>query len=331
MSDAKGRIFILNIFSKKSVISFYESFYLWIKNPARALSRKQIVIFLLFLCAFFFVNCRTEKIQSSRSLQTREIVDDLGRTVKIPENIERAVSIAPNLTEIVFAVGAGEKLIGVTSYCDYPADAQNIAKIGDTLKPNIETIVALKPEIVFVSTASQIEAFTKTLDEQNIAYFVTNPNSLEDIYKSINQIGEILGTGEKAREVVQNLQNRVTEIENKMRNPDKPKIFVQLDKTLYTIGKDSFLTDLIARAGGVSVTKDVPTAYPKISKETALALNPEVIILSDSADNREPNEVFANSDAVKNGKVFRINADILSRPAPRIVDALEQIAESLRQ
>ncbi len=302
---------------------------------ARYFSRKgakaQSFGIFVILCVFLCVNCRTENPPLANAVQTREIVDDLGRTVKIPGKIERAVSLAPNLTEIVFAVGAGGKLVGVTSYCDYPADAQNIAKIGDTLKPNIETIVALKPEIVFVSTASQIETFTQILDAQNIAYFVTNPDSLEGIYKSINQIGEILGTGEKAREVVQNLQNRVTEIENKTGNLDKTKVFVQLDKSLYTIGKDSFLTDLIERGGGVSVTKTVETAYPKLSKETVLALNPQVIILSDSADNREPNEVFANSDAVKNGKVFRINADILSRPAPRIVDALEQIAESLRQ
>lgn len=331
MSDAKDRIFILNSFSKKSIFFFRELLRLCRKNPVRILAKRQKVIFLLFLCAVFFANCRTENIQSTQPIQTREIVDDLGRRVKIPEKIERAVSLAPNLTEIVFAVGAGGKLSGVTTYCDYPADARNIAKIGDTLKPNIETIVALKPEIVFVSTASQIETFTQILDAQNIAYFVTNPDSLEGIYKSVNQIGEILGTEEKARKVVENLQNRVTEIENKTRNLDKPKVFVQLDKSLYTIGKDSFLTDLIERGGGVSVTKTVETAYPKISKETASALNPQVIILSDSADNREPNEVFANSDAVKNGKVFRIDADILSRPAPRIVDALEQIAESLRQ
>lgn len=292
---------------------------------------KKSFILAAILSALLFVGCRDENRSPQNSEEIREIVDDLGRTVKIPVGINRIVSLAPNLTEIVFAVSAGEKLVGVTTYCDYPAEVRTVAKIGDTLKPNIETIIALQPNIVFVSTASQIEAFTGTLDAQNIAYFVTDPDSLDGIYKSVNQIGEILGTGEQARKVVQNLQNRVAEIENKTKNFYKPKVFVQLDKSLYTIGSDSFITDLIRRAGGESVTKDVPTAYPKISRETALALNPDVIILSDSADNREPNEVFANSKAVKNGKVFRINADILSRPAPRIVEALEQIAGFLHE
>jgi iron complex transport system substrate-binding protein len=108
------------------------------------------------------------------------------------------------------------------------------------------------------------------------------------------------------------------------------KVFVQISKEpLFTVGESSFLTDLINRAGGVSVTADVAEAYPKFSKETALALQPEVLILSDSEDNREPNEVFKNSPAMKNGRVFRINPDLLSRPSPRLVDALEQIAKDL--
>ncbi len=110
---------------------------------------------------------------------------------------------------------------------------------------------------------------------------------------------------------------------------EKVRTFVQIDKSPFTIGKSSFLTNLIEKAGGVSVTKDVKEPYFKINNETALELNPEVIILSESPDNNEPNEVFANSEAVKSGKVFKVNADILSRPSPRIVDALEQIAKAL--
>jgi iron complex transport system substrate-binding protein len=168
------------------------------------------------------------------------------------------------------------------------------------------------------------------LEAQNIAVFVTNPNNLEDIYKSISKIGEIFGNNENAREVLVNLQKRVGEIEAKTKTAQETKVFLQISKEpLFTIGKESFLTESITRAGGVSVTGDVATGYPKISKETASALNPEVIILSDSEDNHEPNAVFENSPAVKNGRVFKINADILSRPAPRIVDALEQMAKAL--
>ncbi len=295
--------------------------------------RKQHQIFSVFatllVCVFLLSSCKTENSNKNIVTPTREITDDLGKKVKVPENVTRAVSLAPNLTEIVFAVGAGEKLVGRTSFDNFPPEAEKIQTVGDTLNPNIENIIALKPQVVLVSTASQIETFTKTLESQGITVFVTNPNSLEDIYKSISQIGEILGQKEKANEVVEGLKKRVTSVEEKTQNAEKVKVFVQIDKSLYTIGKESFITDLIEKAGGISVTKDIETAYPKISKETALALNPDVIILSDSADNNEPNEVFKNSSAVKNNRVYKINADILSRPAPRIVDALEQIAEKL--
>lgn len=301
-----------------------------VKTPSFA--RKVSAFIFLCLCLLCFANCKKEISNPQTNLPTREITDDLGKKVKIPLQIERAVSLAPNLTEITFAVGAGERLVGVTSYCNYPLEAQKIQRVGDTINPNIETIIALKPQVVLVSTASQIETFTKTLDAQNIAVFVTNPNSLDDIYKTIYQFGEIFNRVEKAAQVVADLRRRVADVEAKTANVKDVRVFLQISKEpLFTIGKQSFMTDLINRAGGVSVTAAVETAYPKISKETASALDPEAVILSDSEDNKQPNDIFVNSSAVKNGKVFRINADLISRPAPRIVDALEQIANDLHK
>ena len=127
------------------------------------------------------------------------------------------------------------------------------------------------------------------------------------------------------------MEKRVALIDERIKAGERPKVFVQISREpLFTIGKDSFLTEIVERAGGETVTKEVPSAFPKLSKETALAMDPEVILLSDSEDNREPNEVFRNSKAVRNGRVYRINADIISRPGPRLVDTLEQIAEFLQ-
>jgi iron complex transport system substrate-binding protein len=296
---------------------------------------KNLALILIF--CIFFTACKSANTQTKVEAQptktdsaTREITDDLGRRVKIPEKVERAVSLAPNLTEIVFAVGAGERLVGVTTFCNYPEETKKIQKIGDTMNPNIENIIALKPQIVLISTAAQIETFTKVLDEQGIVYFVTNPQNLDGIYKSINTIGEIFGRKEKADEVVTNLKKRVAGVESRIVSERSVKTFLQISKEpLYTIGKESFITDLIKRAGGVSATETVETAYPKLSKETALSLNPDAIILSESEDNQTPNEVFKNSPAVKNARVFKINADIISRPAPRVVDVLEQLARAL--
>lgn len=289
--------------------------------------KSKLIIFLLLV--FAFAGCKSA-VNTSTSVAQREVTDDLGRKVKLPANVERAVSLAPNLTENIFAVGAGEKLVGVTTYCDYPAEAQKISKIGDTLSPNLEAIIALKPQIVFVSTASQMQAFTEQLERQNIAVFVTNPQDIEGVYRSLYQIGDVMGETERAAAAVSELKKRVADIQMRTANSTPSKVFVQIAREpLFTIGKRSFMTDLIARASGVSVTANIDEAYPKFSKETALAYQPEVIILSESDDNLIPNDVFKDSPAVKNGKVFKVKADLLSRPGPRIVEGLEQIAKAL--
>jgi iron complex transport system substrate-binding protein len=271
----------------------------------------------------------------------RRITDDLGRTVVVPVKVNRAISLAPSITENIFAVGGGDRLVGVTSYCNYPEAAQSIAKIGDTLNPNIERIVALKPDIVFVSTASQLEAFSSTLEENGIKVYVSNPVRLSAVYNDLMQLAVIFGTDPEAVKYVRGLEGRERAVSDKLgtywaedeseaaydRRVGTKRVFLQIsNEPLFTIGKDTFLNEVIELAGGRSVTSNVPSAYPKLSKETAMALNPDVIILSDSEDNKEPNVVFKDSPAVKNGRVYRINADIISRPGPRLVDAIEQIA-----
>jgi iron complex transport system substrate-binding protein len=279
-------------------------------------------------------------VNSTAVVPMRVVTDDLGRRVTVPVKVARVVSTAPSVTENIFAVGAGDRLVGVTTFCNYPEQAKIIAKVGDTMNPNMESIVALKPDIVFVSTASQIEAFTKTLEANGIAVYVVNPTGLADLYESLKQLGIIFDKYDSANELSYSLQHResaVCKITNGCQDrdkegpaPDAVSVFVQISKEpLFTVGKTSFLTQLIRDAGGLLVTENIETAYPKISKETALALNPEAIILSDSDDNKEPNEVFKNSPAVKNSRVYKINADLLSRPGPRLVDALEQIARDL--
>jgi len=293
------------------------------------LGLRQVVIISVLFAIAFSASCSRE-VSLTETTAVRSVTDDLGRTVNVPVKIDRAISLAPSLTEMIFAVGAGDTLVGVTSYCNYPEQAKAIEKVGDTMTPNIERIIALKPQIVFVSTASQLEAFTKTLDDQGIAVFVSDGKSLDDVYRSLNQFGDLFGTRKRAANLVSDLTQRADAVRCSVEGKPTPKVFVQISNDpLFTIGKDSFLTEVLDHAGGSSATKDVPTAYPKLSKETAMAMGPDVIILSDSDDNKEPNVVFKDSRAVKNGRVYRVNADILSRPGPRLVDAIEQIARDL--
>ncbi len=213
---------------------------------------------------------------------TREVVDEAGRTITLAAKIDRIVSLAPNLTEIVYAVGAGDRLVGNTDYCDYPAEAKRIAKIGDTMHPSVERIIALKPQIVLVSTASQLEAFTKQLDQQSIAVYVTNPGSLDEILNSITVLGEMFGTSAEANRVADNLRKRSDAVAKAISGATPVRVFYQVaDEPLYTIGREAYLTDLVKRAGGISVTADVPDAFPRYSDEAALSAKPEAIILPD--------------------------------------------------
>ncbi len=298
------------------------------------LLRKEASFWVVFVLMALVSACGGAKsgnmANSTAIVPMRVVTDDLGRTVTVPVKVTRVVSTAPSVTENIFAVGAGDRLVGVTTFCNYPEQAKEIAKIGDTMTPNMETIVALKPDIVFVSSASQLEAFTKTLEQNGIAVYVSNPTTLDGVLKGLSNLGDLFGTHDQVQEVIADLTAREFAVAKKIEGEKSVSVFVQISREpLFTIGKQSFLTDILREAGAASVTADVETAFPKLSKETAVALNPDVIILSESEDNQEPNDAFRNSPAVKNGRVYKVNADLLSRPGPRLVDALEQIAQDL--
>lgn len=262
------------------------------------------------------------------------MVDDAGRHIALPSTVDRVVSLAPNLTEIMFAVGAGKTLVGDTTYCDFPAEAKNVEKVGDTLHPSLERILALHPQVVLVSTASQLEVFTQQLENHSIEVFVTDPHDLEGVFRSITQIGEIVGKAAGASALVTKLRERTSAVETAVKSRPRVRVFYQLSaEPLYTAGHDSFVTDLINRAGANSVTSDVPGAWLKYSAESALAAKPEAIILPTGGSMGEGNsvvvEALRNSPAVKQGRVYKINDDHLVRPGPRAVDGLEEMAKAL--
>src|SRR5687768_17552040 len=151
---------------------------------------------------------RADTLNAGEPSATRVINDDLGRSVAMPVDVKRVVSTAPSVTEMIFAAGAGDRLVGVTTFCDYPEEAKTIAKIGDTMNPNMETIIALQPDIVFVSTASQIEAFMTTLDANGIAVYVLNTESLDDVSKDLRKLGELLQTTAKSDSAATTLDKR---------------------------------------------------------------------------------------------------------------------------
>lgn len=280
-------------------------------------------------------SCLQQRQQNPARIEgSRKVTDEAGRPVEIPVPVDRIVSLAPNLTEIAYAVGAGDRLVGDTTYCDYPAEAQKVAKVGDTLHPSVERIIALHPQIVLVSTASQLEAFTKELGEHKIAVYVTDPHDLDGVFRSIRDLGDLFGEAPGAEKLVESLRARTAAVDTAVRGQKPVRVFYQVSgQPLYTTGRDSWLTDLIRRAGGISVTADVPGAWPRYSDEAAVAAQPDAIILPTGGSMGNANSEIAaslkKSPAAIAGRVYKINDDHLSRPGPRLVDGLEEIAKAL--
>ncbi len=297
-------------------------------------SKTKSISTLILICLLFVCACNSRKPAAQNTSAAREITDDAGRRVALPARVDRVVALAPNLTEIVFAVGAGDRLVGNTTYCDYPAEAKTITKVGDSLQPSLERIIALRPQVVLISTASQLEVFTRQLQNQNIAAFVTDPQDLDGVFRSIEQIGQILGQPDQATSLVNKLRERVNAVAQAVQDAKPVRVFYQLSgQPLYTAGRDAFVTDLMRHAGAISVTADVPGAWPMYSNESALAARPEAIILptggSMGASNSTVTEALRTSPAALNARVYKINDDYLARPGPRVIDGLEAMARAL--
>jgi iron complex transport system substrate-binding protein len=258
----------------------------------------------------------------------RIITDELGRTIRVAQSPQRIVSLAPSVTETLFALGLKDKIVGVTTFCNYPPEATAKEKVGDTLRPNIEKIVALKPDLVIASTASQLEAFVKNLEAAAVPVYVSNPRTLKEAINSIEKIGEATGATSQANELVEVLRARINLVHERHASSIKPKVFVMLGgEPLITIGSASFINDLITQSGGVSISADDPGDYPQYSLETVIARQPEVIFLQ-AGDEKLP-ERLRETPAARNGRIYHLDDDLLLRPGPRIVEGLEQIAAKI--
>lgn len=289
-------------------------------------------LFLVFLGFLLFPSCQSQKNQVSNLVETQIHIDDLGRRISVSKSPARIISLAPNITETLFALGLGDRVIGVTTYCDFPAEAKTKEKIGDTIKPNLERIIALKPDLVLLSTSSQLEKITHQLDQLAIPVYITNPRTVTQVIASIRKLGEVTGTSNRSEELAASLQQRIHSIES---TPQHPRVLYVLQLSpLITAGKNTFINDLINLAGGTSISGEETTDYPQFSRETVIARAPEVIILPEShgseiVDLEAVRNAFSTTPAVKNNRIVTINPDLIDRPGPRIVEGLAELEKKI--
>ncbi len=264
------------------------------------------------------------------------VTDSSGRDVLISRQPETIVSLAPSNTEILFALGLGDRVIAVSEYCNYPPEARDRTRIGGFSTVNIEKVVDLKPDLVLATCGVQ-EAVVEELKRLGLTVIALDAKNIEDVIKDIRLVGKATGQLEIAEELAGKLEQRIKAVTDKTRDlPDnqKPKVFYESwNDPLITAGPGTLIHYLIHLAGGVNIASDSKTEYPVYNLELLIERNPEVIIISlghgsstTSVEGVKTRERWQIIDAVKNNRVYGINADIISRPGPRIADALEEIA-----
>ena len=227
-------------------------------------------------------------------------------------------------------MGLGDRVVGVTTYCDYPPEAKSIEKIGDTQKPNLEKILSLKPDLVIVSTASQLEEFMASLEHLGVPVYVNNPTDLGSLLESIARIADVLGVPESGKKLVADLRSRISAVHSTVAGLARPKVLILVStEPLMTAGGHTFISDLVTEAGGDSISADQTTDYPQFSLETALARQPEVIFLQ--AGGADLPKQLLQTPAARVRRVYQLDDAVLLRPGPRIVDGLEQVARILHR
>jgi iron complex transport system substrate-binding protein len=293
-----------------------------------------------FLCGTS-AGAQTQIGQSTAGLATaapafQVFTDEIGRRVEIPVDVNHVVSLAPNLTEIVFALGDGEHLAGDTNFCDYPEEATKKPHVGGPINPNLEQIVALTPSVILATKSINRRETVDALARIGLPVYVTDPHSVDDMIASVEHLGAVLHTDKTTAPLAGDLRERLADLDRHLagRTPSRV-LFVVWTAPLISIGRDTFIADALRHARAQSVV-DTATEWPRVSLEEIVRLQPEFLIFPSAHAGNTQHEIEAlrtlpgwrDLDAIRRGNIIVIS-DAINRPAPRMVDAIEQLARAL--
>ena len=267
--------------------------------------------------------------------ETRTVTDQTGRTVRVPARIERVVSLAPNVTEILYALGVEDRLVGVTHQCNFPPAAAAKPKVGDTLNPSLETLISLRPDLVIGTAEGNRRETIELLERARIPLYGTHARTVSDIFVSIRQLASLMGVPEAGERLATELEARLTGLERRLTGASRPRVLVAiwLDP-LITAGGDTFLNDVLRRAGAESVTASLSESWPRLSLEAVIESNPDYLVLprlhslQARLDDLRSRPAWRNVRAVEAGRIVWLDEALL-RPGPRIVAAIEDLTRSL--
>ena len=267
---------------------------------------------------------------------TRNVVDEVGRTVRVPITISRIVSLAPSLTETLYALGVQDRLVADTVYCDYPPDAQKKPKVGGAIDPNLEQIVTLRPDLVLLTKGLNRLDTVRALETLGIPSYATDPHTVDEIISSTQKLAAVLNVPEAGKSLADDMQRQLALLQEKL-GPVPPKrvLFIVWTEPLISVGRNTFIADALRRAGATSIV-DSGQDWPQVSLEEVVRLQPDYLVFASSHSGAAENdfEALANRagwrilEAVRDRR-YAVISDAVNRPAPRIVSAIEDLARQL--
>lgn len=270
----------------------------------------------------------------SPAVSARTVIDQVGRNVTVPDNPTKIIALAPSITEIIYDLGAENRLQGVTQYSDYPAEARNLPRVGSYVRLDLEKIIALQPDLCLAIKDGNPKHIVDKIVSLGIPVYVIDPRSLDHTMDTITRIGSLVNEEEAAAGLVADLQSRIARVQTVAKGTDyRPRVFFQIDaEPLVSAGNKTFIHELIELAGGLN-TAAGKDPYPRYSWEDILVLQPDIVLISSMAGGLGPDELvktwkqWEQLSAVVNKQIFVVDADLFDRPTPRLVDGLELIAE----
>lgn len=264
------------------------------------------------------------------------VTDDAGKTVTLNKPAQRIVSLAPHATELIFAAGGGELIVGTVGYSDYPAAALKIPRVGNHQQIDVERIIALKPDLLVVWLHGNSERQLEHVRKLGIPFYFSEPKKLFDIPSSVERLGVLMGTQREADKTAAIQRARLAQLEEKYRNRPTVRMFYQVwGKPIYTLNGGNIMSDVIRLCGGENVFAALPVSAPTVSAEAVLLENPEVMMTGDrQAEKSGGLEIwrpYKNLLAVRNDNLFSVDADLVNRAGPRLIDGAAMVCGKLEE
>ena len=269
------------------------------------------------------------------NIASRTFVDNAGRKLFIAKAPNRVVSLAPSITEMLFALGLDEQIVGVTEFCDYPPAALTKPKIGYA-RPNLESLIALRPDFIVAPEEFLRADLLAKLEQLKISVFLLEAKSVEDIFAHLQSLGKIFNRTAMSDELTRKMRERVAEVTARIGSSEKKRVLYVLNShPLITVGPGSYIHQMIGLAGGINIAAASSSPYPRLSIETVLKEDPEILIFPvgsvESVPKAEQDEWnrWSGLSAVRHRQLRDVSSDALNRPGPRVVDGLEHLARTI--